>query len=382
MIQRAINSKTPIISECTDCKTDLEVNYIKEHLLKTNHLNYELKLRNKDEISTDFHSMGDSLNKYIQIKIHHLLIEKEYDKIIVKGKYDRWATISNSEKTDKRFNWKRPTARVNGNNIHILCFPGQDYVIHYGLIVFYYFYINKLKIPKITLNIPSEELCNETLVNETNIKSLPKQDVVIMGYIDKLVGDFPDWEGEGDFRWKRFYIYNQRVALLGCRFSYWADISGRVLKYLANQGTKLVIYMGKLGSLDESHIPNQHLATGEESLVDGDLIKWKNPFEDNNSNFIKEGKHITLPSILMETKDWVDQSKDYSFVDPEIGFMAKASLEEDVGFGFLHIISDNLKKEFKEDLSNEREKSVLNKRELIINEIRKALNRVFKNGRN
>ena len=35
-----------------------------------------------------------------------------------------------------------------------------------------------------------------------------------------------------------------------------------------------------------------------------------------------------------------------------------------------------------EDLSNEREKGVLEKRELIIKEIRTALNKVFKDGRN
>ena len=69
----------------------------------------------------------------------------------------------------------------------------------------------------------------------------------------------------------------------------------------------------------------------------------------------------------------------YDFVDPEIGHMAKAANENGISFGYLHIISDNLNKNYKEDLSNEREGSVIEKRKKLIGEIRKALAYVLKN---
>lgn len=40
-----------------------------------------------------------------------------------------------------------------------------------------------------------------------------------------------------------------------------------------------------------------------------------------------QGVHYSSPSILFEDKQWLSETKArYSFVDPEIGHMAKASL--------------------------------------------------------
>lgn len=67
--------------------------------------------------------------------------------------------------------------------------------------------------------------------------------------------------------------------------------------------------------------------------------------------------YFILPSIIQETKKWVLQNKDViSFVDPEIGHMAKLALKNGISYSYLHIISDNLSKKFSEDLSNERKK--------------------------
>lgn len=47
------------------------------------------------------------------------------------------------------------------------------------------------------------------------------------------------------------------------------------------------------------------------------------------------------------------------FVDPEVGMMAQAAVRSGIRFGYLHIISDNVAEKYLEDLSNERQKSVL-----------------------
>jgi hypothetical protein len=74
------------------------------------------------------------------------------------------------------------------------------------------------------------------------------------------------------------------------------------------------------------------------------------------------GAHITLPSVLLETKRWVkEQGIRYDFVDPEIGHFAVAAERSSIRFSYLHLISDNLVRRYSEDLSNEREEIILGK---------------------
>ena len=100
-----------------------------------------------------------------------------------------------------------------------------------------------------------------------------------------------------------------------------------------------IIYAGKLGSLSSSDIPNATIATGDSSYVDGSLITWNNIFK--KSPLTVEGAHYTLPSVLDETAKWYNESKDkYRFVDPEIGWAAKAANDFGLAFSYLHLVTD------------------------------------------
>ena len=55
----------------------------------------------------------------------------------------------------------------------------------------------------------------------------------------------------------------------------------------------------------------------------------------------------------------------YDWVDPEIGHMAKTSVEGGTQFRYLHIISDNLARKYLYDLSDERSTGVIHRRRLI-----------------
>ena len=82
------------------------------------------------------HTMSvPSLRRYLEIKAHHLLCERDWASIRVTGAYDRACAASANEKNDKLFNWQRPTAQVHGDSLVIKCFPGLDYVRHYALII-------------------------------------------------------------------------------------------------------------------------------------------------------------------------------------------------------------------------------------------------------
>ncbi|MFF4822661.1 hypothetical protein ACFY20_06370 [Streptomyces sp. NPDC001312] len=82
------------------------------------------------------HTMSrESLLRYLEIKVHHLIQDHGCDSIRVIGGYDRTTIVSRYEKGGKLFNTERPTAEVHGHDLVVKAFPGADYVQHYALII-------------------------------------------------------------------------------------------------------------------------------------------------------------------------------------------------------------------------------------------------------
>jgi hypothetical protein len=205
--------------------------------------------------------------------------------------------------------------------------------------------------------------------------SFPKCDVVIIGMVDKLceITNNEPWYGNGEFSWSIKKIGNSKVALLGCKFSFWGDIAHILLLILKFMKVKDVIYIGKVGGIISYSVPNTALATGFSSRLKGRDISWDSIIKlssDQRKNIFC-GKHVTLPSVIQETTDWLYTAKKnkFYFVDPEIGWMAYAAKLYGMGFGYLHIISDNLSRPHQENLSNERDFNTLIKRRLLFSSI-------------
>lgn len=348
---------------CSCCRASFNIEDCISHQKKKNHSEFYL-LDSLKENPMRFHTMEYALYKYLRMKVHPFLEKKKFDIIEVVGEYDRHAIISSKEKSDKRFNWKRPTAITDGKAISIKCFPGQDYVIHNVLMIYYYFKLKNWVVPTIKFDLPQEETCKDSVFN-SNIKKIPESNTIILGYVDKLADNLSQsWRGKGDFQWKKTSINGITVTYVGCKFSFWGDIGGRVVESLSKKSFN-IIYVGKVGGMNESHQPNRMLCTGNMSFVGNRHVSWKNVL-DTDSPLIVKGLHYTSSSTLLETKDWLVRNKKYDFVDPEIGHMAKKAKENGVGFGYLHVISNNLRKCLDENLSNERnKKSVINRSELI-----------------
>lgn len=312
------------------------------------------------------HTMGESLFPYIHIKMHHLLkdIPFPFKEVLIIGDYNRTATtISRAEKIDKLFNWKRPAATLDNSRLIINCYPGQEYVFHYACLVSTYLNLLSQNI-RVRYEMPSTRTCWQAIY-DSNLKDLEEVEVVLLGYVEPLSTLLPpqDWQGSGDFLWKVGKINSKRVAVLGCKHSYWADISQRLVTFLASRGVKTVVYIGKLGILNPAYAPNQYLATGSCSYLNGKLLQWDNLFEQCNHPAIVRGKHYSLASVIQEDKNWLQSVKqDYDFVDPEIGYMAYGAMTQGINFSYLHICSDNLSNKFCEDLSNERNDVVSQKR--------------------
>lgn len=323
------------------------------------------------------HSMGESLKMYLELKIHPYILSHEFDEIRVIGQFDRSEGVSPKEKNGKLFNWIRPTAVLKDHVLELRCFPGMDYVYHYANIVKTYTSLYFGEKIKISYSIPTEKDCWFAIKNSA-LNNIPKVKTVIMGYVEGLdfLSDDISWHGENMFMYKHI---SDDAILLGCKHTYWGEIAGRIVAFLSTLGIKQIIYAGKLGSLDASITSNGYIATGDTSILpNGQIIKWENIFSIVHHSLVLPGIHITLPSVLQETKEWVGCNKKFArYVDPEIGHMAYAAKNYGVQFSYLHIISDNLSCKYHEDLSNERNDSVRQKRKKLLNVIGESIKLVL-----
>ena len=339
--------------------------------------------------SIETHTMGGSLIGYLDMKVHPDIRNKVWAHVIVDGIHERdpsKACISIDEKPGKPFNWQRPTtfkSEDDPQTIRLQCFPGEDYVRHYAAITATYLSLKGEAPDIVQYTLPSPLSCLRPL-RDSNLEHMGQVDVAIVGYVnafEKLApGDWVDNDDDKLFSWKIVETREgYRVAFLGCRICFWGDIGGNVVQVLQElNGVKCVIYVGKVGSLRAEHPPNQRLATGCESYVNGEQVTWKSPLEElvKDSASVVRGVHCSFGSVLDETQDWLRATRDRcDFVDPEIGKMAQASLQGGTQFGYLHIISDNLAQKYEHDLSNERLDAVRDSRRKLLGEIEEILGR-------
>ncbi|KAK4693626.1 hypothetical protein P7C71_g3812, partial [Lecanoromycetidae sp. Uapishka_2] len=332
--------------------------------------------------------MGDSLSEYLRMRDHPDLQGRDWSRIIVKGKHERdheRACIASIEKRDKPFNWMRPTTTtLDPTTIQLNVFLGVDYVEHYAAITATALCLKGKDFSVVEYILPSKTERFEPFLN-SNLAQMGIVDIAIIGYVHKMdrwtQGSWAESTNEL-FSWKKMLTkQGYHVAFLGCRICYWGDIGGNLVRMLQKlNGVKCVVYVGKLGSLQAEYIPNHTLASGGQSLLLGEMLDWENPLEPylHNAPSVARGVHCSLCSVLDESKDWLrEMEKRCDFVDPEIGHMAKASLEGGTEFGYLHIISDNLARKFDEDLSNERRTDVIEGRRQLMIEIQDVLGSFF-----
>ncbi|WP_218920595.1 hypothetical protein [Lentzea guizhouensis] len=321
-------------------------------------------------IAVDGHTMApDRLLRYLQIKVHHLIQDHDWDSIHVVGGYDREAVISAHEKTGKLFNFERPTADVQGRDLIVKAFPGADYVHHYALIIATYLSMTGKPADTVTYELPDPTLSRDA-VGKLDLEL--DGDLVIVGWgLAHLVPPDGVWNHGHGYAWQHTEIHGRRVVYLGFLHSIWGDVAGRVVTRLAELGAREVVYVGKVGALNPDIEPNTRLATGNTSLVGGGFVTWPDFFSDfaTAQAGVHTGVHVTSPSILLENRDWLTEHAEHAFVDPEIGPMGVAARDAGIEFGYLHVISNNLARHYPADLSNERHSDVVRRRTVLIRQI-------------
>ena len=345
--------------------------------------------------------MGSILPYYVLPKVHTVIQSQTYKSILVVGSHNRSpsALITENEKANKPFNWQRPTATIirtpDGDVLQLNVLPGQAYVEHYAALLSTYFTSEDFaghRVPSVRYIPPAVDAC-ASIFAHSNLPYLGKVDIAILGYVDKLprCAGLDKWETGVDrvtdggelFAWKKQILPDGRlVAFIGCTACYWGDIGGQLIRALkVHNEIQEAIYIGKLGTLNERHIPNSILATGCSSIFpDGSVVEWKSVLEDAvmGASGVVHGVHFTGATSLSETKEWTREWKSkVEWVDPEIGHMAKVSLEVGVGYGFLHVVSDNLSREGLEGLVDERKATIVTDRLKLLEQADMILDKYF-----
>ncbi|HUZ23171.1 MAG TPA: hypothetical protein VMV07_05340 [Streptosporangiaceae bacterium] len=316
------------------------------------------------------HTMSqDSLLRYLQIKVHHLIDERDWARIRVVGGYDRGCVVSAREKTGKLFNWQRPTAEPDGDNLVIKCYPGLDYVQHNALIIATYLSMAGRYRGQVDYELPAGQACQAAVDRLDADPSL--DDLVVVGWGLGHLAASGAWTYGDGYAWHRAEVEGQRVLYLGYLHSIWGDVAGRVVSRLAALGARRVVYVGKVGSLDPGIAPNTSLATGSCSVLPDGPVTWPDFFGDLAASQpdVRSGVHVSSPSILLEGESWLRGQHGRSFVDPEIGHMGRAAHEAGIQFGYLHIVSNNLARPYPSDLSNERLTAVVERRSALLDRI-------------
>lgn len=319
-------------------------------------------------VDPGLHTMGMRLVPYVHSRVH--AAARTADAVIVRGSDGRDG-VPPSEKRGKLFNWMRPCADIDNGRVTLNVFPGRDYTLHYAMMVATYH-----RTSGVPVMWESPE-CDAALaaLRRSNLMAFPGCDVVVLGYVAelaRLLTRDAKWVGNGTFGWRLASLRGRPVAFVGCRHSYWGDILGDVVSVLIERGARMIIYCGKLGTLRRAIAPNYHLACGTQSQMGSTTIEWENVFAGCPITMLA-GRHVTVPSVMQESKAWaMAASRDFDFVDPEIG-PAAAACAGAAAFGYLHIVTDNLVGPFDHDLSNEHLPAVKRARACRLKEVAGAI---------
>ena len=132
--------------------------------------------------------------KYCESKVHSLFKDTNVEKIRIVPAYDRTKIISDTEKTDRLFNYKRPTAEIVDGVGYLYVFPGKDYVRHYKKIY-------ETCGDKVTAKTPTQAQTTRAIKNVLS-DDMPTCDVALLGYVEALAPGGQEWRGNDDVKWK------------------------------------------------------------------------------------------------------------------------------------------------------------------------------------
>jgi len=357
------------------------------------------------------HTFGTSLRRYIRSKIP-ITPPPHPSRVIVRPYHPEEFHLSvEKPATDEIqllvLNRRRPFFRYREatSTLEILCIPGTDWIRHYAVLIASYYRLGRIsEDPKGAIVtqyvLPRKLQCDEWL-SDSNLRELEHVDTVVLGYIRRFRrASSKPWQPGSTttttsdptkrlFDWQIHHASNSTngsqnggsIAFLDCRFNFWGDIAGALVRVLHQLGKvrRQVLYIGKAGSLRAGDEPNAMIATGNESWVGDARLRWDNAFQqtldgDHSSPAIQTGPNVSVYSPLEETHEWLSTwGERCRWVDCEVGHLASACVESGISFGYLNIVSDNVAQAHEHDLTNEELEVVRTRRQKLLSVIESTL---------
>ena len=352
------------------------------------------------------HTMGKQLSKWAWSKVPKKAIEEVIQNDItieVHGVYPNTPTellthyggsvdveqIDFTPTSRKQLNYVRPAFSLvnHGKTLLVKVTPGKDYLYHYSGIIRHclhqYDRVSLLKIyryPHIEVTIDEWTMLDN--------KFITQDAVVIMGYVEEAelyltmhlnnLSLFRKSENAYYTATQYRASSGQMIIFLGVKYSFWGDISARIVRKFCKLGVKEVIYISKLGSLRTPNdiynfvfSPTKYITLGYcdiKNVTETTLNNIAAMFPELNTHC-----HVSVPTVIGE--DLVQRSTMIQYgacsIDNEISQMAHAisnfnkMSHQQVCFSSLHFASDYLRKsaevdsEIAYDLSNNRSKKAL-----------------------
>ncbi|RRD40341.1 hypothetical protein EII29_02360 [Leptotrichia sp. OH3620_COT-345] len=223
-------------------------------------------------------------------------------------------------------------------------------------------------------------------------------DIVILGYIDEIYDNLKDKlllisEQQNEYYIsKRCKINNKIINFLGIKYSYWGNISQKIIERLLKCKVKEIIYSAKLGTLiSHLDIYSKIYSPSEYIIIEDLKIKTKKFKLENKIlklfPFLNTQLHVSTPTILEQTykqREFLSKMNVNS-IDNEISQMAEVIYKKKlkVNFFSIHFPTDYLRKENERDLrtnfdlSNNRKSMAIFKKNKIIKEISYYLYQYF-----
>ncbi len=344
----------------------------------------------------NFHTMGSYLKEYVFQKFP---IEEVKNVIKNKGTFEiynnqlyalnnfskHYYKINFHYKENRLFNYIRPDFYLNNskNKFIISLVPGKDYLMHYTRMLNYVLHILKYKTNVIIRRYLIQE-SKITLLTGLNSNFIEKDDIVIIGSVDKILNYLLNnknfifiYSYNNDYYTSyKFRINNKIINLLGVKFSFWGDISSKIVNKICQLEAKEIIYVSKLGTLtsvDDIYkkifIPNKTFFMNDKNIIYSNTNINKK-FLSYFNNF-STGLHLSVPTIMEETTIQRNIAKKLNInsIDNEIAQIANCIDNynnlycKNIEYTSLHFATDYLK--YKSELLNNIKFNLSNNRSKI-----------------
>lgn len=361
-------------------------------------------------------------------------------------------TLRVHKKPHKTYNYERPVfaihKRIGGEGYCVVAhvFPGSDYLRHYYYMIRFLlaqqqetsrkpgeehlYRLHIMEFPDLHANLITWTAELDEMRQQQSVR-LGDSEIAILGHV-KEVDSFlnsatdtfeavagtsqhdlvPTAQSPLMFGWHTYkHIRTDvRITLLGFKYSYWGDTAYEIARCLYGRGTRLIIYIAKLGTLRTpqdkytmAYIPNRfYLTKGDEYFFfDG----FRNPILDftfrkdhgglgqiSLQKHVVSSAHVSIATILEETYDKRDEMAllGATSVDNEIAYFAKAATQHNKArmgsvaeFSAVHFATDYLRVrgEAAEDdgdsMDNSSDKARREKKERILRQIIKDIVKPF-----